>query len=743
MAIVYHEKDKTITLQTAHSTYQMKIAPYGVLQHTYYGGKVSQGDMSGLWQAYDRGFSGNPNDADNHRAFSLDTLPQEYPSAGVGDFRIPGASLVNGDGSRAGDWRYKSHEIRSGKYSLPGLPALYAGEEEADTLEIVLEDKAGKSRLTLTYGVFPEIDVITRTAALTNLADAPMEIGKLASLCLDMPFGDLELIHFHGRHAMERMPARTALAPGAFSVGSRRGTSSHQHNPFVILAAPGADEDAGDCLGAAFVYSGGFLAETEVDQNGLTRLVMGIQPEGFCWKLGPGETFQAPEAVLAYSDKGLTALSHRFHKAFRQHLVRGKWKEGPRPVLINNWEATYFDFTTDKLVDIAKAAAPLGVDLLVMDDGWFRNRNDDMGGLGDWEVNEEKLPGGLKALAERINAQGMQLGIWFEPEMVSERSALFASHPDWVLQIPGRAPTRSRYQLVLDLSQPAVCDYLYERIARVLRDAPIPYVKWDMNRSLSDVWSAALPADRQGETPHRYVLGLYGLLERLTRDFPDVLFEGCSGGGGRFDAGMLYYTPQIWCSDNTDAIDRLTIQYGTSFGYPISAVGAHVSAVPNHQTGRITPLTTRGIVAMCGSFGYELDLSRATAEEREHMARQIQNYKTLQPLIYEGAYYRLTDPTSDPVAACAFVGTRRECCLIMAVYTKTFANGAIPHIRLKGLDSDKTYRVRLLAEAATEWGREWRGLAEAGGDLLMSAGLSLPRPRGDYGSLCLLLEEQD
>lgn len=725
MAILYNAKAKTITLQTKRTTYQMKIAQYGVLQHTYYGERVFGDDLSGIWQGYNRGFSGNPNDAGSDRTFSLDQIPQEYASLGVGDYRIAPVLLENGDGSAAADFRYVRHEISAGKYALPGLPALFAKEEEAQTLTVTLEDRAGKSRLDLFYGVLEGLDVITRTARLTNLASEPLRLKKLASLCLDLPFGPWELTQFHGRHNMERIPERSPLPHAITAVGSTRGASSHQHNPFLLLSAPDATEIQGDCLGVALVYSGGFLGEAEVDQYDSTRVLLGIQPQGFCFTLKKDESFTAPEVVMSFSANGFAALTHQFHDVIRDHLCRGKFAHSARPVLVNSWEASFFDIHADSLVKLAKSAAKIGVDLLVMDDGWFTNRNNDCAGLGDWEVDEGKLPGGLAELARRVNAEGLQLGIWVEPEMVSERSGLFEQHPDWALQVPGRPPVRSRFQLVLDLSRPQVCDYLYEKISSVLESAPITYLKWDMNRSISDVWSAALSPECQGETAHRYMLGLYDLLERLTQRFPQVLFEGCSGGGGRFDAGMLYYTPQIWCSDDTDAIERLTIQYGTSFAYPVCTMGAHVSVSPNQQTGRCTPLATRGAVAMCGTFGYEMDLSLTDQAQQEEMAAQVRRYKSLQALIFGGDYYRLTNPEKDVLSACQFVSKDRRESLAVIVHLRAAANGLLPHLRLRGLDPDLRYEM----EDGTV----------LGGDALMRAGYTLPVPRSEYAGHCLRL----
>lgn len=647
----------------------------------------------------------------------------------MGDYRINPILVENADGSTAVDFRYKSHEIKTGKYSLKALPALFAEESQAQTLTVTLQDKIGTSQIKLHYSIIEKFDVITRAVEFTNLSPQPLKLKKIASMCLDIPFGSWELTNFHGRHTMERIAERQKLPHAITTVGSTRGTSSHQQNPFLLLSSQDTTEDYGDCFGISLVYSGGFLGEAEVDQYNSTRILMGIQPQGFCFTLAQNETFVSPEVVMTFSNKGFSKLSHNLHDTFRQHLIRGKFAHSPRPVLLNSWEAAFFKFHADDLINLAHHAAKIGVELLVMDDGWFTNRNDDCAGLGDWVVDESKLPGGLPELARRINAEGLQLGIWVEPEMISENSDLFRTHPDWALSIPGRAPVRSRCQLVLDLSRPEICDYLYEKLSGILKSAPITYVKWDMNRSISDVWSAGLPADKQGETSHRFVLGLYNLLERLTQAFPNILFEGCSGGGGRFDAGMLYYTPQIWCSDDSDAIERLTIQYGTSFAYPISSMGAHVSISPNQQTGRATPLSTRGAVAMCGTFGYEMDLSKVSDTELTQMSEQVRLYKEVQSLIFEGDYYRLNIPREGTFSACQFVSKNKKESLVIVVNTCASTNGIIPHLALRGLDSKIRYEVE--------------GGVVIGGDALMNAGYSLPIPHGEYGSKILHIQRID
>ena len=728
--IIYNEQAKTYTLHSKNTTYQMKVWDYGVLLHAYYGPRLRDGDLSCLLRRKDRGFSPNPNEAGGSRTFSLDTFPQEYSTCGVGDYRLPSIELELPSGSRTADLRYVGGEVRRGKYGLEGLPAFHGSAEEWETLSIVLRDAAARVEVELLYGVLEEYDLITRAVRVKNVGGEPVRLCRCASLCLDFIRSDLDLITFNGAHVMERCPSRAPLRPGIQSVDSVRGASSHQHNPFVILCDRDAGEEHGLCYGAMLLYSGNFQAAAEADQFENARLVMGLNPYQFAWTLEPGGAFTAPEAAMVCSPWGFGPMSRQFHRAIRKSLIRDPWADRRKPVLINHWEATEARFTADRLAEIAQEAAALDLELFVMDDGWFGARNDDNAGLGDWFVNEEKLPGGLGALVERVKALGMSFGIWIEPEMVNEDSELYRAHPDWILNVPGRRPSRGRNQLVLDFSRQDVREHIYTQIKTVLSSADISYVKWDMNRSLTEVWSPALPANRQGEVYHRYVLGVYEFAERLHRDFPHILIEGCCGGGGRFDGGMLYYTPQIWCSDNTDAIDRLRIQYGTSFCYPVSTMGAHVSAVPNGTTGRLTPMETRGVVAMHGTFGYEMDLSRCTPEEKEVVRRQIARFKAHYDLIQDGDYYRLSDPFRDgPYTAWEHVSRDKREALVSLV-TGPF-RGAPPFLslRVRGLDPALRYRVN--------------GGEIYGGDALMAAGYPLPMFSGDYQSMQLHLTAVD
>lgn len=719
MGIIYCEKDRTFTLQTKNTTYQMQVDRYGFLLHLYYG-KKTDGCMDYLLTYYDRGFSGNPYDAGEDRTYSMDTLPQEFPCYGNGDFRSTAFAVENADGSMSCDLRYKSHVILDGKYNLEGLPAVYANEEEAQTLEILMEDPVTGVKVVLLYGVLPAQDIITRSVSVKNESSGKIYLNKIESASLDFLYGDYELLTFYGRHAMERNVQRVPVVHGTQKIGSVRGTSSHQYNPMMILAEKETTEDKGNCYAMSFVYSGCFQGEVLKDQLNQTRMMLGLQEEAFRYPLETGEMFQAPEVILSYSSEGMNRLSQNLHHCIRQHICRGKYKEEIRPILINSWEAAYFDFTGDTIYELAKAAKEVNIDMLVMDDGWFGKRDDDNSGLGDWFVNEKKLGGTLGNLIKRINDLGVKFGIWIEPEMVSEDSDLYRKHPDWALTVPGRNPVRSRNQLVLDFSRKEVVDEIYDQICKVLDQGNIEYVKWDMNRSLMDVYSSV--TRDQGRVLHDYVLGLYDFLERLVQRYPNLLIEGCSGGGGRFDAGMMYYTPQIWCSDNTDAIDRLRIQYGTSFGYPVSVVGSHVSAVPNHQTGRKTPLHTRGVVAMSGTFGYELNLMKLSEEEKQEIREQIAEYKSYAPIIQNGLYYRLSDPTTEEICAWEFVHTdekEQSKVLLNIVMQVIHGNMTVNYVKLQGLEETAIYREE-------KSGKRYIGAA------LMYGGMPLPIEPGEY-----------
>ena len=718
MAITFNETTRIFTLTTAHTTYQMQADAQGYLLHLYYGARTA-GEMDYLLNYGDRGFSGNPNSAGNDRTYSLDALPQEYPSLGTGDFRNYALNIENADGSQCCNPVYITHEIEAGKYTLKGLPFVRAEENEAETLKIILEDPVTKVELHLLYGVLEKEDIITRSVIIKNVGKAPVTVKKAQSACLDFLHGDYDLIKFHGRHAMERNMERMPVSHESIRIGSRRGTSSHQYNPGVILAGKNTNEDSGSCYGMLFVYSGNFLVEAEKDQYDQTRIQMGLTDELFAYPLEAGAEFTAPEVILSYTNKGLSRLSQQYHHCIMNHICQGKYVHANRPVLINSWEAAYFDFTGDTIVELAKEAKALGIDMVVMDDGWFGKRNDDNSSLGDWYVNEEKLGGTLTKLIERVNQEGVKFGIWIEPEMVSEDSDLYREHPDWAITIPGRKPVRSRNQLVLDFSRKEVRDEIFKRICAVLDQGNVEYIKWDMNRSLADIYAPNVTYD--------YVLGVYDFLEKLTNRYPDILIEGCSGGGGRFDAGMLYYTPQIWCSDNTDAINRTRIQYGTSFFYPVAAMGSHVSAVPNHQTGRVTSMHTRGVAAMSGTFGYELNPALLNAKEKAEIRAQLAQYREYQELIREGDYYRLSNPFQDNFAAWMVVSDDRSKALVSVIRLTAEANPPAAYVTLKGMEEDAFYREKTT-------GKVYPGAA------LMEAGILLPAAVSEYEAYQIALE---
>ncbi len=688
MSIIYHSDAKTFSLHTDNSTYQLRIDEFGILQHVYYGEKII-GDAGYMIRYVSRGIGASISDAGNWQGYSLDNIPLEYPTIGVGDFRSPALRVQNADSSECVDLRYVSHTIFNGKYALHGLPAVTAQAQEAQTLSVILQDRISGLQVELLYGVLPACDVITRAARIMNKGENALTLEKVSSACLDFIFGEYDVISFHGTHCLERMYQRKELSAGCYSIGSRRGTSSHQYNPAVIIAEKDCTETSGNCYGSAFVYSGGFLCEIEKCQFGETRVLMGIQPEGFHYSLNPGEQFVVPETILAYSGNGLEKLSHCFHQVMRKHLIRGKYANSARPVLLNSWEANYFNISGERIVKLAAEAAELGLDMVVMDDGWFGHRNNDSSSLGDWTANEKKLGCSLAELAACVNKAGVRFGIWIEPEMVSEDSDLYRSHSDWALQFPNRGPVRSRNQLVLDFSREEVRNEIFRQICCLLDTCNIEYIKWDYNRSINDFWSQMRPS---GKVMYDYILGLYDFLEKFINRYPNVLLETCCSGGGRFDAGMLYYSPQIWCSDNTDALERIKIQHGTSYFYPVSTMGAHVSASPNHQTRRSSSLNTRTVVAMAGTFGYELNPAEMTAEEKECARQQIALYKEHQALIHDGDYYRLTIPHESNLAAWAFVSRDRKEVLLNMVVQEALGCGILNYVRLRGLNPNTIYK---------------------------------------------------
>ena len=693
MFIYYHEKTKTFHLQNEKISYVMCVLKSGELAQLYYGKRIhDKEDFGYLLEGAIRSHSAYPEDG--AYGISPEHIKQEYPSFGYGDFRQGAIEVLQKNGSRLSRFRYRSHEILPGKPKLCGLPATYTEkDEEAQTLIITLEDPACGVCLELLYTLFSSEGIIARSARIINQGDAPVQVTRAMSLCLDLPDSEYEWIQFSGSWARERYPVMRRLETGTTQIESIRGNSSHQQNPFVILKRPNTDEAAGEAIGVSFVYSGNFRISAQVDPYRVTRIMAGINPTWFSWKLDPGDSFQTPEAVMVYTDQGLNRLSQIYHRLYRERLMRGLWKEKERPILINNWEATYFDFNEEKLLKIAAKAKECGVELFVLDDGWFGARRDDHAGLGDWVAAKELLPGGISGLSEKVEALGMKFGLWIEPEMVNPDSDLYREHPDWCLHVPGREPSLGRNQLVLDYSRPEVVDHIHGMIAKILRESKVSYIKWDMNRSITDCYSVAKDPEKQGEVYHRYILGVYSLYERLISEFPEILFESCAGGGGRFDAGLLYYAPQAWTSDDTDAMERVKIQYGTSYAYPVVSMGSHVSAVPNHQVNRITPLKTRADVAYFGTFGYELDLNRLSEEEQKQVREYTGFMKKYRRLIQFGTFYRLQSPFEHNESAWMVVSEDRKQAIAGFYRTLSRANCHFSKLRLQGLDPDLLYRV--------------------------------------------------
>ena len=692
MAIVYDASSKTFNLSTSKTSYVLKVLDSNHVAHVYWGKKIKAKNLDYVLRSKNWGsFLTNTDNIDD---FMLEMTPQEYPGYGSTDLRTPAVELQFSDGTSATDFRYESHNIYAGKNKLNNLPATYVEDEnEAMTLELTLVDSLKNVKLILSYSVFEEFDAITRSVKIINESNEDVNINRVLSANVDFRDSDYELLQLSGAWARERHIIRKEIRSGSQSIGSRRGSSSHAQNPFMALVRKDTTEQHGEVYGFSLIYSGNFLANVEVDMYENARAQIGINPFDFTWLLKSKEEFTAPEAVLVYSNEGLTGMSHIYNCLYGKRLCKGKYRDEVRPILINNWEATYFDFNETKIKEIAREATNLGMELFVLDDGWFGKRDDDNSSLGDWFVNEEKLKGGLNKLATEINEMGLQFGLWFEPEMVSPISELYKEHPDWCIHIPGRNRSEARRQLILDYSREDVCNYIIEKISEVLSSAPISYVKWDMNRNMSEIGSAKLPANRQREVAHRYILGLYKVLEEITTRFPDVLFESCSGGGGRFDPGMLYYMPQTWTSDNTDAIERLKIQFGTSMVYPNASIGCHVSAVPNHQVDRITPIETRGVVAMSGNFGYELDITKLPESEKEIIKEQVKLYKEIRETIQFGKCYRLSSPFENNDIAWMFIS--KDCEEIIVSFVRTLAkpNSKFISLKLVGLDESSKYEI--------------------------------------------------
>lgn len=729
MAIYFDEKNKVFNLQTKNTSYIFAVIQDKYLFHMHYGKKVSA--VCNV-EEYARQFNMNYATEDSTSNGVIgDYLPQEFSTFGSADYRKPTFHAQYENGGTVSKFSYKGYKIYGGKPALSGLPATYAeSDSEATTLEIYLKDEYSGLEATLLYTVFEEIDAIARSIQYKNSGKAPVHLKSVLSMSVDFVDKDFDFVHLPGSWARERMIEKIPLGHAKIEMGSNRGTTSHIRNNFYALSRKNATEDAGDVYGFSLVYSGNFEAGVDVGGQSTARAYIGISSFDFDWTLNEGDTFQTPEAVMVYSDEGFGKMSRIYHKLYRTRLCRGKYRDEERPVLINNWEATYFDFNEEKILKIAEKAKSAGIDLMVLDDGWFGKRNSDNCSLGDWVEDKNKLPDGMGGLAKKVNDMGMKFGLWFEPEMISEDSDLYRAHPDWHIHVSGRPCSLGRRQMVLDLSRKDVCDYIISAVSAMLKKANISYVKWDMNRYISEFGSSKLPADRQGEFAHRYVLGLYHVLEELTKAFPDVLIEGCSGGGGRFDPGMLYYSPQIWTSDDTDAIERMYIQHGTSLVYPSMSMGAHVSAVPNHQVRRVTPISLRGNVAMAGQFGYELDLNKLPEEEFEEVKHQVAFYKSIRETVHQGDMYRIRSPFDCGAQATSweFISGDKKQAVLFYYTMHGKANPTIDFVKLKGLDDTAVY-------VDAESGKEYTG------DFLKNIGIPFKNSH-DYESKVIVFNKK-
>ncbi len=691
MNIIWKKTSRQFHLYNDRISYIIAVAPSGELSNIYFGKRIhDREDFS--YVIFRMGMPNIAVDADTE-TYSMELNRQEYPSFGTTDFGTSAFEVETSNGSCVSSFVYKSHSIFSGKRAIPGLPATYASDSEAKTLEVELVDEQAQMTLLLSYTIFEKYPVIARHARFINAGNADVKLTKALSCCIDLPDQDYEMVQFTGAWARERVPEIRKITRGTVSIESKRGISSADFNPFMIIKRPGTDDFAGDAYGFSFVYSGNFLGMAQGNTYGRLRILMGINPERFTWLLRAGDTFETPEVVIAHTDRGLNDLSQTYHRLYNNNLVRGRWKNQTRPILNNNWEATFMDFTEESILKIAAKAKEAGVELFVLDDGWFGERNDDFAGLGDWVENPRKLPQGMAGLSRKIEAMGLKFGFWIEPEMVNPNSNLYRRHPEWVLAVPGRKSSLGRHQLVLDFSREEVVDYIFGMLYKVINGASISYIKWDMNRPLTEVFSTGCSANEQGMVYHKYILGVYRLYSKLIEAFPDILFESCSSGGNRFDAGMLYYAPQAWCSDNTDAIDRLRIQYGSSYGYPIVSIGSHVSAVPNQQTGRRVSIATRANVAYFGTFGYELDLNEISPGEFEEVKAQIEFMKQHRQLLQYGDFYRLRSPFETDQTAWMVVSEDKKKAIVGFYCMKSNVNTLPGSIRLAGLDGDTLYRM--------------------------------------------------
>lgn len=694
--IHYNKKENIFHLQTENTSYVIQMLSTGHPAQLYYGKKIRNSEnFENLRETMKIAYGSSTSYSDQNHGFSLNHEKLEYSTYGKGDYRNPSMSLLSDDGNRTFDFLYDSHILTEGKGELKGLPSSYSEEgEPVQSLEIKLYDKAYNLNLFLNYSVFSDRDILTRNVRLENKSESLVTIDKISTMNLDFDNYDFDLISLDGAWVRERHSHRRPLNYGKVELSSRKGVSSPDHNPFMILCDRNTTENGGDSYGFALMYSGNHSCSVEVSNHDFTRVQLGINDFDFNWSLEKGEIFQSPESVMAFSHKGLNGLSSLFHSFIRNNIVRGKWKFKERPVLINNWEATYFDFTEKTLLKLAHEAKDLGIELFVLDDGWFGNRNSDKSSLGDWTVNKNKLPGGIKGLSEKIKKLGMDFGIWIEPEMISIDSELYRNHPEWKVKTPRRDASPGRFQYLLDLSNPEVCDFIYTTMSNLFNSADITYVKWDMNRNFSDIFSSYLPGEKQKEFAHRYVLGLYEVMGKLTDDFPDILFESCASGGSRFDLAMFYYMPQVWTSDDTDAVERLHIQQGSSLFAPPSVIGAHVSAVPNHQLMRNTPLESRFNTAAFGLLGYELDLTKLTSFDKKVIEKQITFYKKYRKILQFGDFYRIQNPADNSICVWSVVSPEKDCAIVGYYQQLAHPNPGTERYQLLDLSDDQLYSVK-------------------------------------------------
>lgn len=712
MSIQVNANNQLFHLQTKHTSYVFHVIEDGSLGQLYYGPKIPfKDDYANLNTREEHDCTNTRTDEDVE--FQAELLKQEYAGLGKGDYRYPAFQITYPNGSRTSEFQYRDYEIKDGKERLEKLPSTFADDSnDSQTLTVKLMD--GDLELQLHYTVFADEDVIVRSATFVNHGKTVF-LNRALSAQLDLPDVDYDFIQFAGSWSRERHLHRSHLRPGTQSISSLRTASSHQENPFFMLARPHTDNNQGAVFGFNFVYSGNFLDSVEVDQFDTTRVLIGINPDEFGWKLAEGQSFQTPEAILSYTDNGFNALSQQLGVFYAQHLINPHFAHQERPILINNWEATFMDFTEDKLMPIVERAKELGIEMFVLDDGWFGHRDNDRSSLGDWFVDEKKFNNGIAGFAKRVHDLDMKFGLWFEPEMISIDSKLYETHPEWMIKTPGRGQTPARHQFVLDMSRKEVVDYLFELMSHIIQDAKLDYIKWDMNRNITEMYGADLPFDQQLEFSHRYILGVYDLYDRLTKAFPNVLFESCASGGGRFDLGMMYYAPQAWCSDDTDAVERIKIQDGTSYGYTPSMWGAHVSAVPNDQVGRLTSIDMRAKVAYFGAFGYELDVTKLSDEEQAEIKQQVAFYKKYRKLFQFGTFYRLETPdTNENVYGWETVSPDQKTAIGMRYQILNGANPAYIRYYFKGLDPERRYTVN-------------DGQEVFSGAELMNAGYFVPR----------------